>query len=677
MKITIAIILCFVSTTIFAQKTENQPKTPLKALKSTRTLTNYLTEGITDDSLKTVAIYNWITNNISYDYDALKSTKPLSFSTGKEILKSKKTLCQGYCTLLVEMLDHAGIRAATIEGYTQSYQTDSLRYFFESDHEWVVFSIRNKWYLCDPTWDSGYIGRLPKKHTLQEKREKTEKRREKRLARTRKEQKRNRLLKKWEEKDKETEDENLDEQDNLTNKIGYIKNASRHYFMLDPDQFLVNHLPTIPELQLRTHPVSMQDYMQKERDWDSILTKTETESVDYYKYVDDYVSLPIHEQWLLSADDGIKYNPNNIAGLVVNYYNYIGVHLSPQFRKQFESIHQKELTKSLPELQSLNDTLLVQVKKAQKLSKVSNGIAKRYVGAQSKTFKYKDKPANNAAKKVLSTQKKNITDLKKYKSKIDDKLEMIAEQKEKILAESSGYATPRELSPGIFPQEFTSWKDSLFTALLQLDTLRQHWDKLTHTDTIYKQRFEYLKTAYNQSYFNVYVLGNNPVYYDDSVAISDSIIAQNLGYLVDYHKNSAPGMLYPDDVLKQYKNIEKQIKAGLTRMKKYAQLNVSWKLNPAEAYLKSLSYQLLTTIENDYRTAHQDRRELLRLESYYENHYQTVQDNLLREKKYKEDNTEYDIKVLERNELRSKKMFDRLYKFGTQTKKQFEKVLGK
>ena len=125
-------------------------------------LTLKLTNGLTNDSLKVLAIYSWITENISYDslladkksnplYEKSRETnnaKPLYDCS--EILSTKKTLCLGYAYLLSSMCDNIGIKNNIIRGFVRldTLSVDS------PNHAWVAFKLADKWYLADPTWDA-------------------------------------------------------------------------------------------------------------------------------------------------------------------------------------------------------------------------------------------------------------------------------------------------------------------------------------------------------------------------------------------------------------------------------------------------------------------------------------------------------------------------------------------
>ena len=93
-------------------------------------------------------------------------------------------------------------------------------------------------------------------------------------------------------------------------------------------------------------------------------------------------------------------------------------------------------------------------------------------------------------------------------------------------------------------------------------------------------------------------------------------------------------------------------------------------------YLNSLNYQTLALMETDLRTFNSDRAELIRLENYYEGHYQTIQKNLEKEKEFKAKNAEHNFEVLEKNKERTDELFDKILKASEKTEDFFQKTLG-
>jgi transglutaminase-like putative cysteine protease len=129
-----------------------------KEPQTVQELTASLTSGVSGDSAKVMAIYTWITHNVSYDYAVYMSGQPIRFQSPELVFKRKRTTCTGYSNLMVAMLGYAGIPAYTVEGFTQDFALGIDSTKLSSDHAWVAFSVNGNWHVADPTWDAGYIG---------------------------------------------------------------------------------------------------------------------------------------------------------------------------------------------------------------------------------------------------------------------------------------------------------------------------------------------------------------------------------------------------------------------------------------------------------------------------------------------------------------------------------------
>lgn len=135
-------------------------------------LVHQLTYKLSTDVEKFRAIYKWVCNNIKYDINSFttinKKRKKLNKNdfivwnneykkkVYKRLLKRKKTMCTGYAYLLKELAFIAGINCKIIDGYgrTSVSNIDDLETL---NHSWNAVFLNNKWYLCDPTWSTGFI----------------------------------------------------------------------------------------------------------------------------------------------------------------------------------------------------------------------------------------------------------------------------------------------------------------------------------------------------------------------------------------------------------------------------------------------------------------------------------------------------------------------------------------
>lgn len=273
-------------------------------------LTKSLTASIADDSTKVVAIYKWITNNVSYDYSAFMSGEPLRYQSPELVFRRRKTTCTGYSNLMVEMLENAGIRAFTVEGFTQDFVLglDSSR--LSSDHAWVAFALRDSWYVADPTWDAGEMGILKYvqkdkiKHSFF-----------KRLFSFK-------LKKIFTSKKKRQIQNKTYTRERITYKIGFNRLPTMDYLFADPDEFLKSHLPNVAHIQMKTLPVTVEQFC------DSIhsvgdLHYTQEGNFDYNALNNRYYEMQEPDRMLWLADSSLQFHHLNHGDKAINYHNYL------------------------------------------------------------------------------------------------------------------------------------------------------------------------------------------------------------------------------------------------------------------------------------------------------------------------------------------------------------------
>lgn len=102
------------------------------------------------DYEKILAVYNWITNNISYDYESLEIYERTGSVEGIESgwsayggLIKKTCVCQGYSTIFHRMMKEAGVSSRVITGIGNG-----------GKHAWNIARISGKYYNLDSTWDA-------------------------------------------------------------------------------------------------------------------------------------------------------------------------------------------------------------------------------------------------------------------------------------------------------------------------------------------------------------------------------------------------------------------------------------------------------------------------------------------------------------------------------------------
>ncbi|MCY6354372.1 rhomboid family intramembrane serine protease [Clostridium sp. ZS2-4] len=124
-------------------------------------LAQSITAGIERDYEKVLAIHDWVSENIYYDKDALKSGY-----YGRQgiaaTLQSKKGVCQEYVELTTTLIRAMGIPCKLILGYALGidsegeWTSDNVNSFI-SNHAWNEVFVDNRWIILDTTWDSTNI----------------------------------------------------------------------------------------------------------------------------------------------------------------------------------------------------------------------------------------------------------------------------------------------------------------------------------------------------------------------------------------------------------------------------------------------------------------------------------------------------------------------------------------
>ncbi len=162
-------------------------------------LVDYLIEPAQTDLEKIRVIYRWITENIAYDRDAVKSGTYGDLSP-EGVLTSGKSVCSGYAGLFKNLMDLAGVPVVEISGYAKGISYTDGDHFTKTNHAWNAVKIKDKWYLIDTTWASGLKS--------------------------------------------------------INGKRKFIEGLDDFWFFTPPDQFIFSHLPEVPEWQLLDEEIS-------------------------------------------------------------------------------------------------------------------------------------------------------------------------------------------------------------------------------------------------------------------------------------------------------------------------------------------------------------------------------------------------------------------------------------
>ena len=97
---------------------------------------------VSSEQEKVYKIYNWIVNNVSYDYAGLEAGTSKTMYTAYGALVDKKAVCQGFAALFYRMCLDNGIDCRIVTGTSK-----------DENHAWNIVKVGDKYYYADPTWD--------------------------------------------------------------------------------------------------------------------------------------------------------------------------------------------------------------------------------------------------------------------------------------------------------------------------------------------------------------------------------------------------------------------------------------------------------------------------------------------------------------------------------------------
>lgn len=177
---------------------------PSSVETSVKSLADYLVAPAKNDREKARAIFRWIAENIDYDVAGARSGNFGSMKS-EDLLKSRKSICEGYSDLFEALATEAGLTAVKVGGYGKGYSyRPGEKFSGPSNHAWDAVRINGSWYLVDSTWGAGYVDDQGK----------------------------------------------------------FVREFDGHYFMTPPSEFVYDHLPEDAGWQLLDKPVSKSDFEQ-------------------------------------------------------------------------------------------------------------------------------------------------------------------------------------------------------------------------------------------------------------------------------------------------------------------------------------------------------------------------------------------------------------------------------
>jgi len=118
-----------------------------------------LTEGLTSDWDKCLAIYTYMTTQFAYDYIQVDDDYYVYQDDAKSLIRRKIAICEGLGNTFVALCRAAGVPAAVSFGIggdtTELVLADDYINDESPNHAWACVCLDGTWYHVDPTWDGG------------------------------------------------------------------------------------------------------------------------------------------------------------------------------------------------------------------------------------------------------------------------------------------------------------------------------------------------------------------------------------------------------------------------------------------------------------------------------------------------------------------------------------------
>jgi Transglutaminase-like superfamily len=584
MRTALTIILLLISHFTDAQsKPSESQKPPQSYTKSVALLSVFLTENVRGEEKKVEAIYEWITQNIEYDYDALTKGKISYLADPKQTLKTKKAISYEYVELMRAMLEYVKIESETVEGYLHDMHWFPGKMVLEEGHTWLAVKINGEWKFVDPTWDAGYIGRIPKK-------EKEYKAKKYLINKWKKPAKEEKVLKKREEKDLERR-KKFDEKPKYTNQIGFVSDPQKEYFLIHRDTFLLTHAPTLPMWQLRKKAITLESFSKSE---DSLIMDIEANKgieVDFKKEIGAYRDQEFVDQLLVCAEDGYDYNPNNPWLKVKYYYTYMAIIHDKKLQKLARGTEFEITESKYPELAAHTDTILKYGKLYKTVEKENYKSEKEFDKLQYQSSVNRDKENTKLTKKVASDYEKMGDKLKTNSNTLEknlDRLNSLTQKIQKDYEKAIDYKMPEDLDTLVIMPWITAIREKagkIDQRAAELFALRDN----SAFNTLL-QDVNYINNLlfYNEQYirFNSYSTA-------EWVAEVDSIIKQESNHFIHIMKDSVPRELLDKEMMEELRVIEeicKTAKAELNQMSAEGKLKFPHKY---ELYLQAIYFEAI------------------------------------------------------------------------------------
>lgn len=475
------------------------------------------------------------------------------------------------------ILDEVGVKNETVTGYIHNLNWRPGKIAMKEEHAWIAVYMDEKWTLADPTWDAGYIGRIPKKIKSYE--VKTYKK-----TTFKKKEKQEKVLAKRKIKEVERK-KRYDDKPLYANKIGFIKFPQKKYFGIHTDTFLLTHLPIMPMWQLRDNMVTIHDFAKSEDSLKVVLEEAKSRRTNFEEKIEDFMELNFLDQQIVCGDEGTSYNQLNpmIKGLY--YYNYMALINNKDIKKLARGSEFEITPEKYDELNAKNDTILKYIKLYKGVEKHLYKEDKDFDKNSNSLTVDKDKINTKLVGTIVKLEEKLHQTLEKDNDKIDGNLDKIDLLYQKIAEEFPGainYIEPKNLDKKFI----ASWNDSIKIELDILNKMSNYLDSIR-----VNSKFNVLLS--NVDFMN-YLLKENSNYipfnsYSTNEVINkiDSLLIQEGNSTIVLFKDSIPLELLPKDAMDGLKKIESFTKAAKSELKLLSKENSEIDLENSNVFLQS------------------------------------------------------------------------------------------
>ena len=124
-------------------------------------LAQSITNNLSGDYEKALAIHDWVCKNIYYDSDSINGSYNTAPYVASDVLEEKRAVCLGYANLYAALCRSISIPCNVVTGYALGVNENDSKNWndinlseTESNHAWNEVYTDNRWVIVDTTWDS-------------------------------------------------------------------------------------------------------------------------------------------------------------------------------------------------------------------------------------------------------------------------------------------------------------------------------------------------------------------------------------------------------------------------------------------------------------------------------------------------------------------------------------------